>query len=95
MRSQPIFRPSVYATHVFTTVEVNVSKKRIFQPNVFNTLVAFTPTFNPPVVFNNELRLAMGGSWDWDDSNSKLKWIYSIINTQPTWSTGFRVVKNN
>ena len=50
---------------------------------------------NDPIVFNNELRYAMGASWDWEGSNSGLKWTHSIINTQPNWSTGFRIVKDN
>ena len=47
-----------------------------------------------PVIFNNELRMLVGGGWDWDDSNSKLVWTKSINNPGATWSTGFRVVKN-
>ena len=52
MRSQPIFRPSVFANHVFTTTEVNHAKKRVFQKNVFNTQRAFQESFVYPVVFS-------------------------------------------
>ena len=52
MRSQPIFRPSVFANHVFTTTEVNHAKKRVFQKNVFNTQRAFQESFVYPAVFS-------------------------------------------
>ena len=64
MRSQPIFRPSVFANHVFTTKEVNHAKKRVFQKNVFNTQRAFQESFVYPAVFSGTFNnLAFQSYW--------------------------------
>ena len=64
MRSQPIFRPSVLANHVFTASEVNHAKQKIFQANVFNTERAFTPSFVYPAVFSRTFnQLTYQSSW--------------------------------
>ena len=48
-----------------------------------------------PILYNNELRKSLGGSWDGELSKSKLKWVVRFSEGHPTWSTGFRVVKDN
>ena len=64
MRSQPIFRPSVFANHVFTTTEVNHAKQKVFQANVFNTQRAFTPVYVIPAVFSGTFNnLAFQSYW--------------------------------
>ena len=84
MHSQPIFRPSVFANHVFTTTEVNVSKKRIFQPNVFNTNRAFTPAFYPPAVFSRAFNhIAFQSSW----ALAKTQATENVGITEPTSQT--------
>ena len=47
-----------------------------------------------PVSYNEEVRLSLGGGWDWALYNSRLKWLIQHSSGQPTWSTGFRVVIN-
>ena len=72
MRSQPIFRPSVFANHVFTTKEVNHAKKRVFQANVFNTQRAFTPHYVIPAVFSGTFNFnTFQSSWALKDTTTE------------------------
>ncbi len=47
-----------------------------------------------PVSFNPEFKKSLGGAWDWAIYNSRLKWVEQTSMGHPTWSTGFRVVKD-
>ena len=50
--------------------------------------------FNP-VQYNNDIKIAVGGGWDWEAYNSRLKWNSKYTLGESNWSTGFRVVKDN
>ena len=47
-----------------------------------------------PISFNSEFKQSVGGAWDWSLYNSRLKWVKQISMGNPSWSTGFRVIKD-
>lgn len=48
-----------------------------------------------PVQYNDEIKIAVGGGWDWGAYNSRLKWNSKYTLGESHWSTGFRVAKDN
>ena len=47
-----------------------------------------------PVLYNENLKLSVGGSWDWSAYNSRLKWNSKYSTGNPNWSSGFRIVQD-
>ena len=50
---------------------------------------------NDQVTYNDDIRFTTGGGWDCAYRNSRLKWHIKYTNGEPSWSSGFRVVKDN
>ncbi len=50
---------------------------------------------NDQVSYNSEIRFTTSGGLGCTYRNSKLKWYIKYINREPSWSSGFRVIKDN
>ena len=47
------------------------------------------------ISFNQDMKLSLGGGWDWGLYNSRLKWHSIYTLGESNWSSGFRVVQHN
>ena len=52
-------------------------------------------SINDQVQYNYEIRFTTSGGWDCTYRNSRLKWHIKYTNEEPSWSYGYRFIKDN